>query len=545
MRQEQWLLFVQARVVKVTKLKDNQTLSITNINVDNDNDYTIEEQADGWDTSIKVSTGGQEATAAGKKSSGTLTKNSASADFLFTNTKSAVTTKVDPATITPKSATETATVTDTVTVASGLTAGGKYAVKGKLVEKSSSTEVAKAEALVEAGNNGSLSTTLTYENVPVGANAGKSLVSLVTIGVDDVTVASHEDLNDADQTVTIGDLTQAGTLNVTKKVDTSHIDVAIGATDLEIEAAELLVKEATSDSVKAAMQERVDELKEKKEKLVKDKDAMVAQEFEFVLKLTDAERKELTDGYACTQGDGTAGTIKSGGTFKLKDSQTFVVTGMPAGSKFEVEEKPLDNWKAEATVKDGDITENVPAIVTFTNTALGTFSISKAIEAANGAQLADAQKNTEFTFTVHFFNTSDVDTREEIEGVEYAYSGSKTGTVKNGGTITLKGGEKVIVEGMPVGTYVLVSEAATSGWTRKNMNLGGYIRMGKNVAASYTNVYNGASGGTSSNTRGSSTGTGTTRAATAKTADPSSMVPIAMLAAGAACAATGALRRRR
>ena len=84
--------------------------------------------------------------------------------------------------------------------------------------------------------------------------------------------------------------------------------------------------------------------------------------------------------------------------------------------------------------------------------------------------------------------------------------------------------------------------SVTDWWTGSYMNLAGAIYDGKTRTANFTTTYSPYTrSNSSSSTRSTSSGS-TTRAATAKTADPTSIAPLAAMAVGTALAAAG-LRR--
>ena len=100
-------------------------------------------------------------------------------------------------------------------------------------------------------------------------------------------------------------------------------------------------------------------------------------------------------------------------------------------------------------------------IATFTNTkpepGTGSLEISKEIAGA----VTDADRKTQFTFTV---TLQDKDGNALSGSFPYSGSNSKEGTISNGETITLAGGEKIVIRDLPLGTQYTVTETVPEGW---------------------------------------------------------------------------------
>lgn len=84
------------------------------------------------------------------------------------------------------------------------------------------------------------------------------------------------------------------------------------------------------------------------------------EEFEFTLKLTDANGSPLYNTYSyqiletVVEADGTetekevgTGSIKHGGKFKLKNGQSIVVRNLPDGAKYSVQEAEYKDYVSE------------------------------------------------------------------------------------------------------------------------------------------------------------------------------------------------------
>ncbi len=110
----------------------------------------------------------------------------------------------------------------------------------------------------------------------------------------------------------------------------------------------------------------------------------------------------------------------------------------------------------------------------------GALEIGKTVVSSNQAH---AQK--EFTFTLYLS-----DALGQLLSGEYAMSNGETLAVANGsGTLKLKDGESVTIEGLPDGASYSVVEAAEGGFTQKSTGATGKIWASQTAQAKFTNTY--------------------------------------------------------
>lgn len=144
----------------------------------------------------------------------------------------------------------------------------------------------------------------------------------------------------------------------------------------------------------------------------------------------------------------------------------------------------------EDTYYGGYVTSIAGTDVTNTYNPYGTLKISKAVQ---GATDVSAQKEFSFKLTL-------TTPEGEPEGGTFAYAvtdaaGAQvaTGTVGNGDTVKLRGGQTATITGIPSETTYKVTEAKAAGF-KKTDSVGttGTIRAGEERAAtaSFTNTYN-------------------------------------------------------
>ena len=208
-------------------------------------------------------------------------------------------------------------------------------------------------------------------------------------------------------------------------------------------------------------------------------------------------------------GEGVAGgTIKSGGTIALAHGQSITIVGLPEGTRYTVTEGDYsqDGYVTSSWGASGTIVARATQTASFTNAhkvtppepedKTGGLTITKTVT----GDLGDTNK--EFTFVVTL----------SVPG-SYNYSGSKTGTISNGGTITLKHGEYIVIEGLPVGaTYeVREQEAGQDGYTTTATGAAGAIvEAGRTAAFVNTKSTTPTTGDTGTTTSTTAGGGGTT-----------------------------------
>ncbi|MGI6590307.1 MAG: Spy0128 family protein [Eggerthellaceae bacterium] len=180
---------------------------------------------------------------------------------------------------------------------------------------------------------------------------------------------------------------------------------------------------------------------------------------------------------------------------------TWTIKDVPAGNSGTVSFKVKVTKAAvkQGTVKNKatiQIGENGPKIDTnevTTNVESGGLVISKKVKKSSDNMTPN--KDAEFTFTVNFKKADgsavegDYDFTGTVDGTE-AY----TGTVNDGGTITLKAGGSVTITGLPNGTKWTVTESSdslTNGFTNDSTTQTGTIEAKQTTVdtAAFTNTY--------------------------------------------------------
>jgi len=179
------------------------------------------------------------------------------------------------------------------------------------------------------------------------------------------------------------------------------------------------------------------------------------------------------------------GTIQSGDTISLAHGQSITILSLPKDTAYTVTEADYrsEGYRTTSEGAEGVITADETQTASFTNTKnrvedddkkpveKGTLTITKTV---NG-DLGDRDRL--FTFVVSF-DTDDA----------FRYSGSKSGTIEDGGTIQLKHGESVTIRGIPAGTVykVVEKEAGKDGYATSASGASGKI-TGSGKTAAFVN----------------------------------------------------------
>ena len=508
---------------------------------------------DGWTT--RVVNGDRTTHSKGSDSSmtdGTVEVGATKHAIAFTNVKIQIDGAIDPKLI-QLPVTDDQKVVDTIYV-KGMIPGQTYEADGALLAPDKTSVATQTVKSVKLPDDADVTTPQKIEieyTVPkadVEKYVGQKLVA--TTVVKDVSspdapvvLVTQDDMESASHSVEVKDATAV--LVITKTVSTPKTDEAIAE-------AQKAVDEATDDSARELAEVSLKAIQDLKKTEATDK------EFLFDVKLTDADDKELANDVKYTVGDKEGALTKGVGTIALKDGESAKLADLPIGTKYEVREQKADGWKTTVEQNEGTMSATGDTTINFTNTALGSFSISKEIKNAEDGELSDELKATDFNFTVHVYK-SQAGYRSgdltEVEG-EFSYVGSKEGSLKSGESIQLKGGESVSFNDLEPGIYVVVSESPTDGWKSNHTNLGGEIRELKVRTAGYVNTYGTSSGGgagggggggsygggTGGSSYGSTKSNNTTSTSSnsklAKTADPATdalalgMLALALVGAG-------------
>ena len=193
---------------------------------------------------------------------------------------------------------------------------------------------------------------------------------------------------------------------------------------------------------------------------------------------------ELEGEYFYYRGDADLpeGTVQSGGTISLAHGERVTIVNLPKEITYTVTEADYrgEDYRTASEGATGEIVADEAQTAAFTNTRnrvendvkkpveKGTLTITKTVKGDLG------DRDQLFTFVVSF-DTDDA----------YRYSGSRTGSVRDGGTILLKHGESVVIRGIPAGTVykVVEKEAGQGGYGTSFTGASGKITESGRTAA--------------------------------------------------------------
>ena len=159
-------------------------------------------------------------------------------------------------------------------------------------------------------------------------------------------------------------------------------------------------------------------------------------------------------------------------TFEARVNEDAVQNGI--GNKATVQ---IGNNKVETNTTDPD-----------TKPAVGTLTVSKTVKAANDPS-APVDIEKVFDFKVNLKDKAG----NTLTG-DYAYTiGEKKGTLGSGATFSLKHGQSIVIDGLPVGATYEVREEPTDGYTATaEGDTGAITKENPNAAATFTNTYSAA-----------------------------------------------------
>ena len=178
--------------------------------------------------------------------------------------------------------------------------------------------------------------------------------------------------------------------------------------------------------------------------------------------------------------DATDMTTNSNGniSFQLHGNQKAVISKIPSGYTYTVSETAVTNYTTTSENASAKVQNETTHLSEWTNTynppqqtaafsnQNGSLQVSKTVVLNNGSVTlkhevsgSGAPASDVFTYRIGLSKGGSA-----LSG-SYNYSGSKNGTVSNGGSITLTKGQSVTIAGLPAGTTVNAEQTLPSGRT--------------------------------------------------------------------------------
>ena len=199
--------------------------------------------------------------------------------------------------------------------------------------------------------------------------------------------------------------------------------------------------------------------------------------FVFTVRLTDENGQELPGEYYF-YGTDKAGYLSSGEEFPLHHDEEVTILGLPAGTKFTVTEKSdsAQGWYVfpKTGTVSGEIRRDTASFAPFYNSRepwpdIGSLILQKTVT-------GEGDKTKEFTFTVSLTHRDGT----PLEG-DYPYFGDKEGRISNGGSVTLRHDQHILIRDLPAGIQYKVSEkeADQDGYTTDAQGEHGIVADGE------------------------------------------------------------------
>ena len=147
---------------------------------------------------------------------------------------------------------------------------------------------------------------------------------------------------------------------------------------------------------------------------------------------------------------------------------------------------------ASATYSCGDETAQSALFQNGYAAPVGSLRLSKTLDAVEGATLDDGDRDRQFAFTLAL-RTAEGTPLEGVygctyEGVPETEVAQRAQEVFDGATVILRGGEALVVEGLPEGATYEVVEQPAEGFVVEASQAGGVIVAHEAAEASFTNV---------------------------------------------------------
>jgi hypothetical protein len=171
-------------------------------------------------------------------------------------------------------------------------------------------------------------------------------------------------------------------------------------------------------------------------------------EFEYTIHFENTGKDES---YSYMKSDGSAGTIKSGDIFRLKDGETLNISGLPKNLKYTVNQKDYTTDEYMTTPEERYYTEVMKGKdeeAPFTNVRVlkGGLLISNVVKGK------DDDKKKLFKYTVDFTGEG------ADESYVYEKSDGSKGMIKNGDSFELTDGQTLVVQGLPASLEYKVTQ---------------------------------------------------------------------------------------
>lgn len=227
----------------------------------------------------------------------------------------------------------------------------------------------------------------------------------------------------------------------------------------------------------------------------------VDRQFTFTFTFTDQTGAQLAGPFEYVKSDGTVGSVASGGQIMLRSGESVSFSGLPEGTRYSVKETGNEGYVTNYALNDntavGVITTDI-ANVEFINTPYVPDTPGPQQPGDRPPLIPEAPKYGSLSIEKIVFESDTDDSFDFVISLKtplgasvsgtFPYVGSSRGYVFDGCTVSLRGGEKIVISGIPQGTVYTVTEITPENYISISENSTGMIPADFTSKVVYTNI---------------------------------------------------------
>lgn len=228
----------------------------------------------------------------------------------------------------------------------------------------------------------------------------------------------------------------------------------------------------------------------------------VDRQFTFTFTFTDQTGAQLAGPFEYVKSDGTVGSVANGGQIMLRSGESVSFGGLPEGTRYSVKETGNEGYVTNYALNDntavGVITTDT-ANVEFINTPYVAPDTPGPQQPGDRPPLIpEAPKYGSLSIEKIVFESDTDDSFDFVISLKtplgasvsgtFPYVGSSRGYVFDGCTVSLRGGEKIVISGIPQGTVYTVTEITPENYISISENSTGMIPADFTSKVVYTNI---------------------------------------------------------
>ena len=225
-------------------------------------------------------------------------------------------------------------------------------------------------------------------------------------------------------------------------------------------------------------------------------------QFTFTFTFTDQTGAQLAGPFEYVKSDGTVSSVANGGQIMLRSGESVSFSGLPEGTRYSVKETGNEGYVTNYALNDntavGVITTET-ANVEFINTPYVAPDTPGPQQPGDRPPLIpEAPKYGSLSIEKIVFESDTDDSFDFVISLKtplgasvsgtFPYVGSSRGYVFDGCTVSLRGGEKIVISGIPQGTVYTVTEITPENYISISENSTGMIPADFTSKVVYTNI---------------------------------------------------------